>query len=55
MSNLEYAVNELRAAIVAHDAEPLPCSGMQAMQRSMRVFFARRAFLYYFSGLRTLL
>ena len=50
MSNLECAVNELRAAIAAQWAHPLPCSGNQAMMRAMRVEFARRAFAQAFAA-----
>ena len=43
MSDLQYAINELREAIDAQFAEPLPCSGNQASARAMRVVLAQWA------------
>lgn len=49
MSDLAYWVNELRAAKAAEFAEPLPCTGLQAYKRSVRVYLAERAVLSLFS------
>lgn len=43
MSELSLWVIELREALAAEWAEPLPCSGLQALNRSRRVFLAERA------------
>ena len=48
MSDLAYAVEELREALAAQYAVPLPCSGMAALARDHRVYFARRALEHYF-------
>jgi hypothetical protein len=45
MSELALWVEELREALNAEWATPLPCSGNQAHARSVRVFLARRAVL----------
>jgi hypothetical protein len=43
MSELAMWVEELRQALEAEFAHPLPCSGNQAYSRSVRVFLAQRA------------
>lgn len=45
MSELSCWVTELRAALAAEWAEPLPCSGLQALRRAQRVYLAKRAVL----------
>ena len=47
-SDLSYAVQELRDALAAEWAEPLPCSGRQALARCHRVFFAQQQFFRLF-------
>lgn len=48
-SELATAVQELRQATADEWAEPLPCSGLQALNRARRVHFAQRDFLRQFS------
>lgn len=48
-SDLSYAVTELRSAIAAEWAKPLPCSGMAALARRHRVFFAESLFAHQFA------
>jgi hypothetical protein len=46
-SDFSLWVEELRAALAAEWAEPLPCSGLQAFNRSRRVTLARMAVMSY--------
>jgi len=48
-SELAAAVQELREATANEWAEPLPCSGLQALNRARRVHFAQCDFLRQFS------
>jgi hypothetical protein len=47
MSEFHQWVEELRAALAAEWAKPLPCSGNQAFSRAVRVHLAREAVLHH--------